>query len=192
MKADVKVEITESCRKKQKACRNLSKATRYQMTGWGTEFVRYLKEVATRGRYIGKYKGGTRTGQLRRTIGMKLLPQGSDAYKLEVGTTGSKYARILEKGGVIRPVRKKMLTIPLPGVKGWARNYDNTFIQRSRKGNLLIFQKVGKGIKPLFVLKDRVRIPAFMWMEKSLRDRRGKLDNMLSKTMLYRVAERMN
>ena len=37
----------------------------------------------------------------------------------------------------------------------------NTFVQYSKKGNLLIFQKRSRGsIVPLYILKKRVKIPA--------------------------------
>jgi len=189
-KFDVKIDTTEAV-KKTKALMNIPKATRYQLTKWGSEFERYLKQVATTGRYIGRYKGGVRTGALRRSIKQK-LSRIADGYKLEIGTVGSKYARILERGGTIRPRRKQYLTIPLPGVKGWARNYKNAFFIESRKGNLLLAQKKGKkGLKPLFVLKKSVKIPAFRWLEKSMKDRKGKLDRMLNARQLYLVAKKM-
>ena len=190
MSGDIKVDITKAV-KKTKTLQNLPKATKYQLTAWGSEFVRYLKQTATKGRYIGKYKGGARTGQLSRGIKKRVLALGN-MFKLEVGTQGVKYARILEKGGTITPKRKQWLTVPLPGVKGWARDYTDAFIIKSKKGNLLIVERKGKrGLKPLFVLKKSVKIPAFHWLEKSLRDRRGKLDVMLGKARLYKVAERL-
>ena len=194
MSGDVKVDLTGAI-KKTKTLQNLPKATKYQLTAWGSEFVRYLKQTAVKGRYVGKYKGGVRSGQLRRGIKKKVIVTG-DAYKLEVGTQGVKYARILEKGGTITPKRKQYLTIPLKGVKGRARDYPGAFVIKSKKGNLLIVQRrakkyKGSMLKPLFVLKKQVKIPRFAWLEKSLRDRKGKLDNMLGKARLYKTAEKM-
>ncbi len=72
-----------------------------------------------------------------------------------------------ETGAVIR-ARGKLLAIPLkaaldsrgvPKRRG-PRSWRNTFVARSKKGNLLIFQKKPGGkIVPLYVLKDKVRIP---------------------------------
>ncbi len=76
-----------------------------------------------------------------------------------------------EDGAVIRK-KGKMLAIPLPAaldsrgrpLKRGPRAWRNTFVARSRKGNLLIFQKRGKDIIPLFVLKDQVKIPRRLGM----------------------------
>lgn len=191
MRVDVKTDFKGAI-KKTKTLKNIPKATRFQLTSWGGQFVKYLKQTAVKGRYVGKYKGGRRrTGQLARGIRQKVSTTG-DVYRLEVGTSGVKYARILEKGGTIRATRKQYLTIPLGGTQGTASNYPNAFIIKSKKGNLLIVEKVGKDrLKPLFVLKKSVRIPAFQWLLKSVRDRKGKLDSMLAKHRLLEVAERM-
>lgn len=191
MRIDSKIEMKGAI-KKTKTLKNIPKATKFQLTSWGGQFVKYLKQIAVKGRYVGKYKGGRRrTGQLARGIRQKVFVSG-EVYRLEVGTSGVKYARILEKGGIIRPTRKQYLTIPLGGTQGTARDYPNAFIIKSKKGNLLIVEKVGKDkLKPLFALKKQVRIPAFHWLEKSVRDRKGKLDSMLAKPRVLKVAERM-
>lgn len=89
------------------------------------------------------------------------------------------YARIQETGGTIR-AKDKLLSIPLPRAltkAGVLRNTaaelrakGNTFVQRSRAGNLLIFQRGKKKSRtsaaeliPLFVLKREVVIPASHW-----------------------------
>lgn len=191
MKSDVKVNLTGAI-KKTRTLKALPKATKYQLTSWGGQFLKYLKQVAIKGRYVGKYKGGRRrTSELSRGIRQRVFIHGN-VYRLEVGTTGVKYAWILEKGGTITPKRKQWLTVPIGRTQGWARNYPGAFIIKSKKGNLLIVEKAGKNkLKPLFVLKKSVRIPAFHWLERSLKDRKGKLDNMLSKPRLYQVAQRM-
>jgi len=190
VKGEIKIDVTGAI-KKTKTLLNLSKATKYQLTAWGSDFVKYLKQTAIKGRYVGKYKGGVRTGQLGRSIKF-IVGIFGNLFKLEVGSWGTKYAHILEKGGIIRPIRKQYLTIPFPGVKGWARNYPNAFVIKSKRGNLLIVERKGKtGLKPLYALKKQVKIPAFRWLEKSLGDRKGKLDNMLDKSHLYRVAEKI-
>jgi hypothetical protein len=73
-----------------------------------------------------------------------------------VGNTAA-YAPQREFGGTIRARRSKFLAIPLPGVVGSPRDYQDTFIRRG-----IIFQggqsaKGNRGwIKPLFVLKRQV------------------------------------
>jgi hypothetical protein len=82
-------------------------------------------------------------------------------------STGNFYMSVQEEGAVIRPKRAKYLTVPTPyaldsrglPLRRSARGWDNTFISRSKKGNLIIFQKRGTGIIPLYVLKKEVRIP---------------------------------
>ena len=121
-----------------------------------------------------------RTGYLRNSIGSKVR---WDKNGVE-GTIGSGirsgsrmvYANILETGGTIRAKKGKYLTIPIGEQKtktekiiGRARDFKNTFI---RKG--IIFQSLGKGkrenkvrIRPLFLLKESVTIPAFKYMEQT-------------------------
>src|SRR4030067_2576791 len=124
---------------------------------------------------------GVRTGLLRSST--KPLPVKEFTGGMYSGTTfGTSYARphIGPKGQIttIRPVRAKWLTIPISkeygGIvltkalvsRGAARSgmWGETFVARSRKGNLIIFGKRGiqKGerqgessgkIQPLFVLK---------------------------------------
>ena len=77
------------------------------------------------------------------------------------------YARIHEHGGTITPKRSRYLTIPLDAAKtqdraqgatrAGARFWPNTYVRRSKAGNLLIFSQTGE---PLFLLKQRVTIPA--------------------------------
>lgn len=82
--------------------------------------------------------------------------------KVNVGVFG-----IHLDGGVIRARRSKYLTIPLPpamdrrGVplKKSARDWPDTFVMKSKKGNLLICQRRGDKVVPLYLLKSSVRIP---------------------------------
>ena len=93
--------------------------------------------------------------------------------KISTGTMA-----IHETGGVIAASGGGYLTIPLPAaldsrgvpLKHSARDWPNTFTQRSRKGNLIIFQRrLGtREIIPLYVLKHSVRIPARLRMEQTL------------------------
>jgi len=89
--------------------------------------------------------------------------------------TRSKYAQTHEEGGTVRSKRPGgYLTIPISTEYGGRaleprgsvkskyldlRSVPNMFVQRSKKGNLILFEKVGTGIVPMFVLKKSVDIP---------------------------------
>ena len=176
-------------KKKNKAIKGTGQAARYQLTSWGSKATKTIIRNVSGG-IIGKYKGGVRTGQLRRNIKFKIRGSKTDIY-LEIGSWGVKYARILERGGTIRPKRVQYLTIPFPGVKGRARNYRDAFVFKSRAGNLILAQRQGAGLKPLFILKKSVQIPAFEWLEKSIDQERSLLQRMMDKQELLRVAERL-
>lgn len=94
------------------------------------------------------------------------------------GTIAVPYERkIHERGGVIRAKKAQYLTIPLPAaldskgipLRKKARDWDNTFVLKSKKGNLLIVQRQGTQIVPLYVLKKEVYIPPRLGMEETLR-----------------------
>lgn len=73
-----------------------------------------------------------------------------------------------EEGATIRPRRAQFLTIPLPAaldsrgrpLRPRARDWDDTFVKRSSRGNLIIFKRVGGRLVPLYLLKREVRLPA--------------------------------
>lgn len=82
-----------------------------------------------------------------------------------------------ERGATIRARRVRFLTIPLEAaldsrgvpIRPRARDWPNTFVQRSRRGNLLIFQRRGGGIVPLYLLKREVRLPARLGVQDTFR-----------------------
>ena len=102
------------------------------------------------------------------------------ADSLEVSAGGGPevdYAAIHNFGGVIRPKKKKFLTIPFPGgpadkpVPLRASDFTDTFVAKG-----IIFQRKKKVKKaknaqiiPLFILKKSVTIPArpYMFLEES-------------------------
>ena len=113
----------------------------------------------------------TRTGALRQSFGY--TETGADASTwAAIGFTTSKNAPTHEFGATIVPKKAKKLAIPLPAAltpsgvtRGSPRSFQDTFIQRSKAGNLILFQKQpGGGLSPLFVLKDSVKIPASLGM----------------------------
>jgi phage gpG-like protein len=127
---------------------------------------------------LGRAAGGkilkSRTGDLRKSIGSKVVQNGEDiSATVGSGTlTGGrmKYASIHEHGGVIRPKNGRFIAIPLQAARtpagvarGTPRSYQNTFIAKR-----VIWQRIGKNIIPLFALKRSVTIPATHYMSRTM------------------------
>jgi hypothetical protein len=181
---------------------NVPAAAAHIVNKWGAETVLRLKQAAT-GRIVGK--GERKTGQLGRNVGMKTRRRDQDAEML-LGTgvaPGSKtvrYANVLDLGtkralgGPIRPKRAKMLTIPLPGIKGMAKEYPDAFIIKSKKGNVLLVEPDDNeyGFRPLFVLKQEITIDPFYWFSGTIKERRPFLDRNLNPVNLLNLAKRMS
>ncbi len=120
------------------------------------------------GRYLKR-----RTGALAQSVRWKLRKYGL-GFKL-TAESGVPYGTIQEHGGTIVPIRAKYLTIPLPAaltsagvLRKPAREWSNTFVQRSSSGNLIIFQNRGNKIIPLFILKKKVKIKPTHWASQSV------------------------
>jgi hypothetical protein len=88
------------------------------------------------------------------------------------GYIGADFPGETQEFGATIVSKGKLLTIPLPAalspqgipLKQKARDWDNTFVAKSKKGNLIIFQKRGTQIVPLYVLKSKVVIPPRLGM----------------------------
>lgn len=171
---------------KNAVIRAMPKAVRYQMTKWGGETLKHIK------RGIMGVRLHTGTGHLQRNVGL-FVGDGILELGTHVGGTGEVvYGRILNEGGKIMAKKAKYLTIPFPGVKGYVRNFPDTFVIKSKAGNLVIVQKDKYGrLKPLFLLRKEVTIPAFHWLTASVEDRRRDLDNAMSEQAVFDAAVRM-
>ena len=81
-----------------------------------------------------------------------------------------------EEGATIRAKKSQFLTIPLSAaldsrgipLRPSARAWENTFVQKSTRGNLLIFQKRGTEIVPLYLLKREVQLPPRLKAQETL------------------------
>jgi hypothetical protein len=117
----------------------------------------------------------------RRSGGIKRIAQSikvsGGSLDTVAGTISTSGFAIHETGGTIKAKRSKYLTIPLPAamdsrgvpLRKRARDWDKTFVARSKRGNLLIFRKdKNGGVTPLYLLKPSVRIPARLGMEKAI------------------------
>lgn len=86
-----------------------------------------------------------------------------DGDKILVGPN-VRYAAILQKGGEIKPVNKKFLTVPIhklaQGKRAGDFSHRETFIAKG-----IIFMKKSKDeVIPLFALKKVVNIPAYPYL----------------------------
>lgn len=124
--------------------------------------------VANR-RAEGSYRGAAilqRYGDLRQSVGV----DSSRPDILEISKTQMKFgtrlikAPLLHFGGTVRAKGGKSLTIPLPGVTGRARDYENTFtLKKTGSGDSeykgVMMQKQEDGtLRPLFLLRRSVTI----------------------------------
>lgn len=133
-------------------------------------------------RHGGAWPGGTGEKSLSRRSG-KLIA----SIEKSVQVTGTQFDDIRgyigaafpggvhEYGATIRPKTAKFLTVPLPAAlnpngtpKKSAREWQNTFVARTKNGNLVIFQKSGTSITPLYVLKTFVKIKPRLGMGATL------------------------
>lgn len=126
---------------------------------------------STRWRWGRRLPEGERQGKLakRSGRGLALLKGKVKGRRDEIaGSVTVPFPLSVHETGAIIRKRGKLLAIPLEAAldsrgvpkKRGPRAWRNTFVARSRRGNLLIFQKKSGGkIIPLYVLKDRVKIP---------------------------------
>ena len=145
----------------------------------------YLETVAEAlaQRHGNPWPGGTTDSSLSKRSGrgiqsirdsIKVTGGTLDNVQGQIGAPG--YMAIHETGGVIKAKRSKYLTIPLPAAlnadgtpkKRSARQWRNTFVATSKKGNLLIFQRRGAGIVPLYALKTQVTIKPRLKLKETL------------------------
>ncbi|RJR27770.1 hypothetical protein C4561_01560 [candidate division WWE3 bacterium] len=125
--------------------------------------------LMNRGNRVAKHALGQNilidSGRLQKSIG---TVRNITDFSLEYGTNLI-YAAVHQFGAVIRPVRAKALTIPLPNARpgSSARDYSNTFVAKG-----VIFQKTAKGEAiPLFKLLLSVRIPSrpfMVWLDEDI------------------------
>lgn len=117
-----------------------------------------------------------RSGRAVRSIQSSVRVKGKTLNTVEGRIGGVFYLATHETGARITARKSKFLTIPLRAAlnsdgtpkKKRARAWRNTFVAKSKKGNLIIFQKRGGRIVPLYVLKRSVKIPPRLNMRSTL------------------------
>lgn len=148
------------------------------------ELKSFLDSVATalERRHGGAWPGGTTATSLSKRSGASVasilnsVRVTGTTFGTIQGQIGGKFPLGVHEYGATIRAKGKMLTIPLPAalnsngtpIKRSARQWENTFVARSKKGNLIIFQKRGAIIVPLYVLKDQVTIKPRLGMKKTL------------------------
>lgn len=110
-----------------------------------------------------------RSGGLQRRLRTSATVSGSIGSELRGIFRGSEIMAVHEFGATIRARHARYLTVPLPAAlnpdgtprRQRARDWDNTFVAKSRAGNLIIFQRRSgeETPTPLYVLKKEVYIP---------------------------------
>jgi hypothetical protein len=164
------VEITLDTKGFNKACfifpKSLFSNMRESFRNVGNEFLKTLTVERLKGR-PGLMR---RTGSLARSFGKVVIGNSTDDLLLSV-YTDSKYARIHEHGGTIKPKPgRKYLAIPLNPAKtgsgvsrfGSPRNIAGLkFGGFSKAGNIILRNVQGV---PMFVLVSQVKIPARLGM----------------------------
>lgn len=194
--------------------KEFARITKTSLDGLGMpvaiELRRFLKgsmgELASR--HSGLYSGENRSKDrplMRRSGGLYRalttsyqVRHGSTIQSVEADIGLPKKYVTHETGAIIKAKKGKYLTIPLEAalrpngtpIKPSARDWDNTFVGRSKKGNLLIFRKTRTGIVPLYALKPMVEIPARLGLVRTMEARlpamidrmfESMLDNLISK-----------
>ena len=166
------------------------------------ELETYLKGVSTlmARTHAGAWPGGTsatslsqRTGAALQSIKDSVKVSGDTVEDIEGRIGGIFYLKIHEFGGTIVPKNAKYLTVPLPAaldgsgvpLKRSARDWDRTFVMKSKNGNLLICQRgAGKSVTPLYVLVKSVKIPPRLGMRDALdRGRQFFVDRAVSQML---------
>ena len=155
-----------------KAVLNMSPIARREMVDILDTVVAAMRQRHdTRWRAGQRLPTGDRTGKLARRSGRSmntLRPTMSGSIDDIRGEITVPFPLSVHEDGALIRKKGKLLAIPLKAaldsrgrpLKRGPRAWRDTFVARSKKGNLLIFLKKGRGeIVPLYVLKEKVRIP---------------------------------
>lgn len=148
----------------------------------------------------GTSPGGQRPGSLSRRSGgllrtlspSRITVSGSEASEITVSFKLSGKALVHERGATVVPRKSKYLTIPLAAaldsrgvpLRPSAKDWSNTFVFKSKKGNLLIGMRKGKELVPLYVLKRSVTIPPRLSFKEAFTAGKDFLADAIAKEVL--------
>lgn len=192
MKIVVKADFSGETAKTE-TIRRLPRAFFINAEDWASRTVLFIKE---------SYKGGNTfkrpPKEIDNRLGMKITKTGPTEADILIGTgehigrAKVVYARIQEEGGVVKPTRGKFLTIPFPGVKGFAANYPKAFLATTAGGQWLLAEPKGKtGIRPLFLLRKSVRLPPRFWFSRPIAAQKPLLARMMSPDGVWQTARKL-
>lgn len=148
------------------------------------DYLTHVGEVVV-ARNSTSWPGGTSNNSLSMRSGramgslMNSIKVSGKTWDSLTGTIGGSGALMIhEFGGTLRARNKKYMTIPLPAAlspKGtsppFTYNWKNTFVARSKGGNLIIFQRrENQVIVPLYLLRTSVYIPARLGLRDELKN----------------------
>lgn len=182
----------------QEVARHLERGFRKAAAPVSREMMVLLEKVADRMQRLhgNPWRSGgtgqrlfTRTGKGLESIRRSIKVSGRARIETLVGQIGAKAPIALHEKGRrgVRATRAKFMTIPLPAalsgrgtpLRRRARDWPNTFVAKSRAGNLIIFQRRGDEIVPLYLLKREVSFPPRLSMEDSIRKQLSPFANRL-------------
>lgn len=130
------------------------------------------------------------SGRLRSSIRGRVEEGGPGRGGSGIVGTNSVYGRIQELGGTVKAVNTTYLTIPLDAAKtatgrtrGGARSFPNTFVLKSRAGRLIIMQKIGRGMRPLFLLVRQVRLQPNPYLKPALDRNRAAMRELFGRNV---------
>ena len=215
---DVKVTADRSGQEKKSAIlRALPKAYRKNATEWAGDTIRHIKQnYRGGGGSFAPFKRPPK--EIDQNLGFIVQTRGASAAQIVLGTgafVGRKevvYALIQEEGGTI--LGKPWLTVPFSGVKGRITDYPGGFFFTSKKGNLIysapvkranrgkvnpsatsaIYGKKGQvnEIRPLYVLKKQVTLPARRWFSRPIKERLPALNMAMAPDTVWATARAMS
>lgn len=136
-----------------------------------------------------------RTGNLARSYLQGVAFLGIDGGKVSAKTTSTLvYAGIQDRGGLISPSTRQYLSVPLSmeAAKRWPRDWPQgrggLFLIKSKRGNLILAKRAGKkGLKPVYVLKKQVEIPAKRYLERAREQAQPKIDTLVADALIEPV-----
>lgn len=136
-------------------------------------------------------RSGAGLRSIKDSISIRYTGRQGIVGSITAGTMG-----IHEKGGTVTAGGRYMAipTVYAVGSRGNSsrgpRDFPRTFIHRSRRGNLFVFQRVrgdSKRVTPLFLLKKRVRIAPRLGLQEAVRRHAGYFAAKATDAMLKEI-----
>lgn len=120
-------------------------------------------------------RSGKGLDSIKQSITVRTGPSPSGGGFAVEGSISTGLLTVHETGVTITAKNAKYLTIPLRAaldsrglpLRARARDWDNTFIRQAKRGGLYIFQKQGRNVVPLYMLKSSVYIPPRLQMRET-------------------------